>query len=54
MVEEKDCIICGTHKVVYQRNARQDSSFFMCPVCGRFELVAYGGEDIDRNKLSWC
>lgn len=37
MIKEVECAVCRTN-VEMQRNIGQGSSFYICPVCGRYEL----------------
>lgn len=52
MEQERDCIICGRKRVEYQRKAEKSSSFYMCPVCGRYELIDMPTERLNKNKAA--
>ena len=50
---EKECPFCGTLSY-FQPDYQHDLGFYVCPVCGRFELKAWEQSDnkLDINKAS--
>lgn len=49
-VPKKPCPLCGT-EAIYSQNNDTYRTFYACPVCGQYDLGAYGDLDINYNHL---
>ncbi len=49
-IQRKPCPICGT-EANYSMDSDTCRKFFACPVCGQYDLGAYGDSDINYNHL---